>query len=181
MIEPKSIEVREQLELVPLSEEHLQELHMLIEKNRAHLKEWLGWLDSTKSIDDTRTFLKGAISDFIDSGRPTYSIFFRGELVGLCSVNSWSPRNHLASIGYWLSKEHGGKGIMTDCVSIIVNLCFDDLKVNKIEINCAKGNHKSQAIPRRLGFKEEGLLRQREFLYDRYVDHIVFGLLKSER
>jgi ribosomal-protein-serine acetyltransferase len=39
---------------------------------------------------------------------------------------------------------------------------------------------KSQKIPRRLGFKEEGIARQSEWLYDRFVDHVVFALLKQE-
>ena len=41
-------------------------------------------------------------------------------------------------------------------------------------------NHKSRAIPERFGFKKEGMIRQAEWLYDHYVDHIIYGLLARE-
>jgi len=41
-------------------------------------------------------------------------------------------------------------------------------------------NKKSRAIPKRLGFKEEGIIRQTEWLYDRFVDHVVYGMLIDE-
>jgi ribosomal-protein-serine acetyltransferase len=49
-----------------------------------------------------------------------------------------------------------------------------------VEIGCAPGNRKSCAIPERLGFTREGVLRQREWLYDHFVDHVVYGILAEE-
>jgi ribosomal-protein-serine acetyltransferase len=39
---------------------------------------------------------------------------------------------------------------------------------------------KSRALPKRLGFTEEGIIREAEWLYDHYEDHVVYGLLKKE-
>lgn len=57
---------------------------------------------------------------------------------------------------------------------------FVDNCLNKIEIRCAEENHKSRAVPERLGFTYEATLRQCEWLYDRYVDHAVYTMLASE-
>ena len=65
-------------------------------------------------------------------------------------------------------------------VRAITNQAFKELKLNRIEIRCATGNKASQAIPKSLGFKEEGVMRQNEWLYDHFVDHIVFSVLASE-
>jgi ribosomal-protein-serine acetyltransferase len=49
-----------------------------------------------------------------------------------------------------------------------------------IEIRARTDNEKSRAIPIRLGFKEEGILRQVDYNNDHYYDHVVYGLLKNE-
>jgi ribosomal-protein-serine acetyltransferase len=52
--------------------------------------------------------------------------------------------------------------------------------MHKVEIRAASGNKKSRAVPERLGFKQEGCIRQAEYLYDHYVDHVVYGMLDLE-
>ncbi|TGV06666.1 N-acetyltransferase, partial [Mesorhizobium sp. M00.F.Ca.ET.186.01.1.1] len=52
--------------------------------------------------------------------------------------------------------------------------------LEKITIQAATGNAKSRAIPERLGFQLEGILRRNEFLYDHFVDHAVYSMLKEE-
>ena len=52
--------------------------------------------------------------------------------------------------------------------------------ISKVEIRVASGNINSRSIPYRLGFVEEGCIRQAEWLYDHYVDHIVYGMLVKE-
>jgi ribosomal-protein-serine acetyltransferase len=49
-----------------------------------------------------------------------------------------------------------------------------------VEIQCGEDNHKSRAIPERLGFQQEGIIRDGEFLYDHFHDVVVYGLLKKE-
>ena len=49
-----------------------------------------------------------------------------------------------------------------------------------MEIRCALDNAPSRAIPERLSFRLEGQLRQAEWIYDRFVDHAIYGLLAEE-
>ncbi|MBZ9635229.1 methyltransferase domain-containing protein [Clostridium sp. FP1] len=58
---------------------------------------------------------------------------------------------------------------------------FDSkMGLNKIEILIAEENFKSRALPEKYGFKEEGIIRDAEWLNDKYVNHILYGILKSE-
>jgi ribosomal-protein-serine acetyltransferase len=47
-------------------------------------------------------------------------------------------------------------------------------------IACGVENKRSQAIPQRLGFTHEGTARQAEWLYDHFVDHQIYSLLRSD-
>jgi ribosomal-protein-serine acetyltransferase len=52
--------------------------------------------------------------------------------------------------------------------------------LNKVEIHCAVDNKRSRAIPERLGFTQEGIIRANQWLYDHYVDDVIYGMLASE-
>lgn len=84
-------------------------------------------------------------------------------------------------VGYWLVESEQGSGIMTDCVRMLVNYGFDSLSLNRIYIHCANKNHKSRAIPERLGFILEGIFQDGECLYGEYFDLTVYGMVKRNR
>jgi ribosomal-protein-serine acetyltransferase len=69
---------------------------------------------------------------------------------------------------------------MTTCCKELLNYGFELLGLNKIEIRARTDNEKSKAIPIRLGYKEEGILRYVDYHNDHYYDHAVYGLLKDE-
>jgi ribosomal-protein-serine acetyltransferase len=46
-------------------------------------------------------------------------------------------------------------------------------------MHCAVGNTKSRAVPERLGFVQEGILHDAEWLYDHYVDLVIYSILKA--
>ncbi len=76
--------------------------------------------------------------------------------------------------------ELGGRGIMTHCVSALIGYAFRELQVNRIELRAAEENSRSRAIAQRLGFTQEGVLRDSEWLNDHYVNQTVYSLLKRE-
>jgi ribosomal-protein-serine acetyltransferase len=69
---------------------------------------------------------------------------------------------------------------MTRACRAIVTEGFRRYRLHRIEIRCATGNAKSSAIARRLGFVEEGVLQEAEWLYDRWVDLRVFGMIERQ-
>ncbi|MBT2692051.1 GNAT family protein [Bacillus sp. ISL-55] len=155
-------------------------LFELTENAREYLKKWLPWLDFTTDVEDTREFLKGTMKGYAEHKSMTTVILYEGEIVGTAGFNSINWSNKTAYIGYWLGHEYQGKGIMTKVAKALTDYAFNHLKLNKVEIRAAEENKKSRGIPERLGFINEGRIRQAEWLYDHYVDHVVYGILAEE-
>ena len=57
---------------------------------------------------------------------------------------------------------------------------FDELGLHRVEIRCGTGNLRSCAIPERLGFTREGVVREAEWVNDRWVDLVVWGILEED-
>ncbi|UDL03585.1 GNAT family N-acetyltransferase [Marinobacter sp. CA1] len=166
--------------LEALNPDHTLELYRLTEANREHLREWLPWLDSIRSSRDTRAFIDATMAESAAHGAPHFAIRSDGRLCGVAGFHALDTQNRTGSLGYWLDRQHGGRGIITAAVAELVQLGFGECRLNRIEISCAVGNPRSRAIPERLGFTLEGVLRQCEWLYSHYVDHAVYAMLADD-
>lgn len=172
--------VDDEISMRMLAVKDAERLFQITDHSREYLREWLPWLDDTKSIDDSIVFIKNGFQIYAERRGLTAGVFYNEELVGVAGYNSLDWTNNIASIGYWLSKDYQGNGIITRVVSALTDYAFKEFKLNRVDIRIAAGNKKSLEIPKRIGFVREGKLRQSEWLYDHYVDHIVYGMLKSD-
>ncbi len=174
------IRLNEDVALELLDVGHADELFLVTDANRAHLRAWLPWVDSAKSPDDTKVFIQQTRRQFLENNGFQTAIRHQGTLVGVVGHHGISWANRSSSLGYWLSKDAQGRGIMTDACRAYIKHAFATLNLNRIEIRCAVDNRRSRAIAERLAFRSEGTIRQAEWLYDRFVDHVVYGTLASE-
>ena len=173
------ISVSEQFELTPLELGDADELFRVTDDNRDYLRQWLPWLESIKRVEDTRAFIRAAQAQSARNNGTQLAIRLRYTIVGIVGHHQIDWRNRITSLGYWVDEAHQGRGVVTAACRALVNHAFDDARLNRVEIRCAVGNQKSRAIPQRLGFRQEGLLRDAEWLYDHFVDHIVYAMLAS--
>lgn len=174
------LKVNDNINLRMLSARDSDALFNITDESRGYLKQWLPWLDSIRTTYDSLEFIKGTFHSYNNRTGITAGIFLHEELVGVLSYNYLDFRNKIGSIGYWLSEKQQGKGIMTASIHALINYGFETLKLNRIEIRMAEKNMPSQKIAKRLGFKYEGQIRDGEWLYDHYVDHLVYSMLEKE-
>jgi len=172
--------LNDETELRLLEVRHSESLFILTDESRTYLREWLPWVDFTKTISDSKQFIEGTLQQFSSNNGFQAGIWYKGKLAGVVGLHKINWANRSTSIGYWLGEGFQGKGLMTNAVKAVIEYCFSELKLNRIEIRVATENDKSIAIPKRLGFQEEGCLRDAEWLYNKFVDHYVFGLTKED-
>lgn len=106
------------------------------------------------------------------------------ELIGTCGFNSWNPKMQNAVIGYDLMPASWGNGYAVEAVSSIVLAAFEGQlpcgPMHRIQADTVPGNRASEALLRRLGFKEEGSRRDAGYWKGQFHDLKCFGLLRPE-
>jgi len=171
---------RDGFELRLLEERHAPALFKVVERERAHLREWLPWVDATKSEEDSLSFIRSVLEQFVTNHGFAAGVWNGERLAGTVGLHRIDWLNRRVEIGYWLAREFQGRGVMTDACRAVVTHLFRELDLNRVEIRCAVGNTKSSAIPSRLGFTLDGTLRDAQFVNGRHHDLLVFGMLKRD-
>jgi ribosomal-protein-serine acetyltransferase len=155
-------------------------LFALTEANREHLRRWLPWLDAVTREADTRAYLETVVRQRQAGLGPVFGIEHEEVLAGVIGFHPLERFHRIGEIGYWLGESFQHRGIMTECCRFLVRYGFQTLDLNRIQIPVATGNRLSRAVPERLGFTLEGILREREYLNGAYVDHAMYAMLQSE-
>lgn len=170
----------DELSLEVLEPRHAEALFQALDSNRARLRQWLPWLDHNRSPGDTLAFIHQTQRQFGENNGFKTALVVNGRIAGLIGHVGINWTDRVASLGYWLVEAHQGRGYMTLACRAYIHHAFRELGLNRLEIRAATENHRSRAIPERLGFRLEGTIRDAEWLYDHFVDHAVYGLLARE-
>jgi ribosomal-protein-serine acetyltransferase len=162
-----------------LDEGDADELYRLIDENRAHLASWLPWAaDHTREA--TREFIRLTQRQAAANDGFQAALVCEGAIVGVAGFLGVNWPHRSTSIGYWLSERHQGRGLMTGAVRTLIDQAFGEWDLHRVEIRAATENARSRRIPERLGFREEGVVREAERIGDRYNDLAVYGILAPE-
>jgi len=115
------ITIDDNLKLRALRKDDAEELFHLVDTNRAHLREWLPWLDSNTKVGHSRDFIRSVRKQKADDLGLTYAIIFHDHIAGIVGSHPIRRNNKSVGIGYWLSCEVTGQGIMTRCCRALVD------------------------------------------------------------
>ncbi|HEX9081939.1 MAG TPA: GNAT family protein [Holophagaceae bacterium] len=176
----KALKAGRGLELRALRQADARPLFALVEADRVRLRRWLPWVELTRELEDTRRFLLRARTQARAGTGATFGLWWKAQLIGVAGFTWIDGSNRSAAIGYWLTSEAEGRGLMTAAVAALLAHGFGRLGLHRIEIRAGVRNRRSRAIPERLGFRREGILRHAEWVSGRWVDHAVYGLLATE-
>lgn len=104
-----------------------------------------------------------------------------GRLVGQLTVGgiTWGSLRS-AHIGYWVDQRVAGHGLAPLGVALACDYCFDHLELHRIEIVIRPENAASLRVPRKLGFREEGMRPAYLHINGAWRDHLVFALHREE-
>lgn len=176
---PARIPVDQELVLRLVEECDAPGIFALTERNRAYLRRWLPWVDATRGVEDTLGFVRRSRDQMRDGHGFQACIEYRGEVVGIIGFVYIDGLNRKAEIGYWIAEPFQGRGIMTKACRALVGFAFESLDLHRVEIRADVENRRSRAIPERLGFTQEAVLREAGWMYDRHIDLVMYALLRQ--
>jgi ribosomal-protein-alanine N-acetyltransferase len=143
-------------------------------------------LEAFTSEDQAMSLIRLFQKRFNDSLGIRWAIRLKdgGEFIGTCGFNSWNLTMKSSVIGYDVSSEYWGNGYATEALECIIKFAYSGGlpcgELNRIQGDTVPGNSASEAVLRKLGFKEEGLLRQSGYWKGSFHDLKCYGLIRSE-
>lgn len=177
-----TIEVDKEIKLTQLEQSDAKDIFETIDSQREYLGRWLPFVAFTREISDSEKFVDSVVN--APEGRAEYVFAIRKNIqfVGLIGFKDTDRLNRKTEIGYWLSGKYQKQGIVTKSVDRLCDFAFHQLGINRIQIKCAVGNQSSSNIPKRLGFRFEGIERQGELLTGGFfTDLEIYSKLKSDK
>ena len=163
-----------------LTSEDAGSLYALVDGNRKYLRQWLPWVDKQQGPDYSRKFIEGARIDNQAGVALTLGIEHQGDIVGVIGFHEFDNENRQTSMGFWISSSHQGKGIVSSSCARLIEYAFTDLGLNRVVMKIAEDNVPSRRVAERTGLVYEGTSKQSEWLYDHFVDQVVYAAVADQ-
>ena len=129
------------------------------------------------TLEETKSFFEelGKKDDLM-----RFAIEAEGELVGDCSLHDVDRHNRTTEVGIALGKPHWAKGYGQEALRLLVDYAFKHHNMHRVGLEVLADDERAVSCYRKVGFVEEGRLRQRDWTNGEYHDVLVMGILVEE-
>lgn len=147
--------------LKPREEGEGKILHQAVEESLASLELWMPWVHGPRGLELAEENCRKSIAEFAARTNFNLSIYDPSGKTFLGSTGLHRPKWSVPAleIGFWIHSAHQGKGYATEAANALTRYCFQALGAKRVLMTCDSRNAKSFAVMQRLGFAQEGLLR----------------------
>ncbi len=171
------------LHLSALGPEHVAQLQEVIPKNKAHLAAAMPWAATEPLAYEQRLELLRRMRGNFDLGIDFVLGIFDRSTDRYIGGTGLHPRigPQALEIGYWIALDYQARGLVTEAVTALVSVALEEMGARRLEIRCSPQNSRSRAIPQRLGFHLDGILREGGVSgAGELEDKMIWSLLASE-
>jgi ribosomal-protein-serine acetyltransferase len=169
----------ERLKLEALDVRHSEALWAAVEASLDELRPWLFWA-ATTSLAGTIAFAEISRRAWSAGSDYVFAILHHGEPVGTIGLHHYDDVLEAAELGYWMSSDMCGRGLMTEAAGAVVGFGFERLELHRMSLHAARANVGSQRVAEKVGFRREGLLRDGSRGAGGWHDCYLYGLLSTD-
>jgi len=169
----------ERLLLRPITESDADALFAIFADEQ--VTEHYAW-DTFTSIDQGHALAAQTAERFRQREAIRWGLLLPGsaQIIGSCGYNRWDQENQLAVLGYDLARPYWRQGLMSEAVTAVLRLGFEQAALHRVEAFVMTGNAASAAVLTRAGFQREGVLRERIRKGGEFRDVWVFGCTQAD-
>ncbi|RPA60793.1 N-acetyltransferase [Aerococcus agrisoli] len=176
------IQLSDQVALIKPTLEMSESIYKLVVENKAYIGEFLDFVDNVEKdgVKSQKDFLILRFNQEAEGTARQYMITYNDEIVGSIDLHNIIEDFKRAEVGYWLSPEVAGKGVMSLAVQAVLAIAFEDMDLNKVLLMADVENIASNRVAQKNHFTLEGTHRKDTPLRGEYRDINVYGILQSE-
>lgn len=126
-------------------------------------------------MDEASKYINKVIRDYEDSDNPyVWAIEYKenGKMIGTIELYSLSHKNRWCELESDMNPEYWNKGLNTEALKAVINFCFTELNLNKVQARCYEKNRGSAKVLQKAGMIYDGV--QRQHFYEEGVFHNIF-------
>ncbi len=167
----------------PYQEDDAQSLFEAIAESREHIGPWDPLAEAQQTIEESRDVIirwmvQWLLREYLAVGLWDAATHW---YIGGSNLRPHNWEAGYFEIGYWVRASAAGQGYVTEAVKLLVDYAFTQLHANRVEIRCDERNERSAAVARRLGFVQEGRLRNAFTHRGELRTTLVFSLTPEDR
>lgn len=172
------------LSIDSIGPEHIDALLAYHQRNEKHLARW----EPARSSDFfTRSYWSSYVAavqeDALRGDAYRFVATLRGSRQIVASINVTNIVHGVFQagvLGYSVDAAHEGRGYGAEGVGAIVQWCFRNLGLHRVEANYQPGNERSGRLLRSLGFAVEGYARDYLYIDGAWRDHVLTAKIREE-
>ena len=168
----------------PYRADDAQALYEAVAESREHIRPWLPFADEHQSVDESRDWIIHQEANWLLREQMPLSVWEceTGRFLGGTGIHPHNWETRYFEIGYWLRASATGHGYMTEATRLLTDYLLNELAATRVEIRCDERNIPSAAIARRLGYVQEGRLRNDMLASDGSLRNtLIFSLTPEDR
>jgi len=158
-------------------------LNQAVKESQAHLIPWMPWAKGEiPSLQERITWLRHWRAEMDQDHDYVYGVFNLEQIrvLGGSGLHTRLGKGAL-EIGYWIHVDFINRGFATEVAAALTKVAFEIMHVNRVEIHCDPKNVRSAAVPRKLGYTQEAVLKQRvEIEEGSWRDSMIWTLTAGE-
>lgn len=166
--------------LFPLEISHTETLYEALKSPEVWKYTWR----KVESLEDIKEIVSAAISSKKKGLHLPFLIKDKitGKVVGSTRIGDIDHVNKNVEIGWtWIAPEYWGTKANTECKFLLLQYCFEEMKVNRVQFSVSGQNFRSQKAVERIGAVKEGTFRKHRVKADGTIhDNVFYSIIDTE-